>query len=81
VGDVIDYDGPTAVYQQLAAILRRKIERGEIPPGRAIPSKRTLTQTYGVSGMTVDRATTVLKDEGLIVFAPGRGLYVAPRPQ
>ena len=77
--DVIDYDGPEAVYRQLAAILRRKIESGEIPAGRAIPSKRTLTQTYGVSGMTVDRATAVLKEEGLILFAAGRGLFVAPR--
>jgi DNA-binding GntR family transcriptional regulator len=79
VTDVIDYDGPEAVYRQLAAILRRKINTGEIPPGRAIPSKRSLTQTYGVSGMTVDRATTILKEEGLIMFAPGRGLFVTPR--
>jgi GntR family transcriptional regulator len=75
---VIDPDGMIPVYQQLAEILRSAIASGELAPGRAIPSKRQLTQEYGVSGGTVDKAVQLLKGEGLIVTVLGKGLFVAP---
>jgi GntR family transcriptional regulator len=31
----VDYEGKTPVYQQIAAILRDRIESGAMPPGRA----------------------------------------------
>jgi len=65
------------LYVQLAAILRDMITSGEIPPRRALPSKRELTQEHGISGKTVDKAMEVLKAEGLIVTVTGRGLFVA----
>jgi GntR family transcriptional regulator len=74
--DDLDHDGPVPVYRQLAAILRERIRSGEIPPGRRIPSKKTLTQEYGISGKTVDSATRLLKDEGLIRNSSGLGLFV-----
>lgn len=66
----------TPRYLQLAAILRGQITSGEIGPGMPIPSKRQLTARHGVSGQTVDRATKLLKDEGLLVTVPGLGLFV-----
>ena len=66
------------VYQQLAAILRGKIDSGEIPPRRAIPSKRTLTEEYSVSPGTVERAVQALRAEGYRRTVLGRGLFVRP---
>lgn len=68
------------LYRQLAAILRKRIENGELPPGRPIPSKRALRQEHGVSGQTVDKAVRILKDEGLVRTVPGLGLFVT-RPE
>jgi GntR family transcriptional regulator len=74
----LDADGITPLWEQLAATLRGRIERGEIPPGRAIPSKKSLVQEFGISPTTVDRATSALKGEGLLVTVLGKGLFVRP---
>lgn len=75
----IDFDGPVPVYRQLADLLRTRIRAGEIPPGRAIPSKRTVEQELGVGGHTFDRAVAILRDEGLIETVKGKGLFVTRR--
>ena len=80
----IDPEGDVPVYQQLAAILREQIDSGQIPPRRAIPSKKMLVQTYGVAPGTVERALGVLKQAGYLKTVLGRGLYVVAaedRPQ
>ena len=64
------------VYRQLAAILRGQIERGELAPRRPVPSKRQLTQQYGIAGGTVDKAMDLLRAEGLVKTVTGRGIYV-----
>lgn len=72
----IDHEGDVPVYVQLAGILRAQIQCGELAPRRPVPSKRTLTQAYGIAGGTVDRAMDLLRAEGLIKTVPGRGIYV-----
>ena len=75
----IDRDGPTPVYLQLAAILRVRIEAGDYPPGRALPSETTLMQEHGLARETVRKAVRVLRDEGLVQIVQGRGAYVLER--
>jgi GntR family transcriptional regulator len=75
---LIDPDADVPVYQQLAAILQRKIDSGEIPPRRAIPSKRVLSEEFRVSPGTVERAIQALRAEGYLKTVMGRGLYVRP---
>jgi DNA-binding GntR family transcriptional regulator len=72
----IDPEGARPIYLQLADILRAQIASGDIPPNRPIPSKRALTQRYGVSRGSCDHAIAVLKAEGLIHTVAGRGLFV-----
>lgn len=67
------------LFEQLAAILRGKIENGEWPPGRKIPSELALQQTYGVGRGTVRKALAQLRGEGLIVTFDGRGSFVPPK--
>lgn len=62
---------------QLAAILRRQIETGEIT-GR-LPSITELVREHDVAPNTVQRALRILKAEGLIIGRPGRGTFVVRR--
>jgi DNA-binding GntR family transcriptional regulator len=66
-------------YLQLAAILRSRIESGEIPPESALPSITFLVQETGLAVGTIRKAIKVLADEGLVVTVPGRGSFVTKR--
>jgi DNA-binding GntR family transcriptional regulator len=74
----IDPEGDIPIYVQLADLLRGQIDRGEIPDRRPIPSKKALVQEYGIAQGTVERALTVLKEQGYIRTVLGRGMYVVP---
>jgi DNA-binding GntR family transcriptional regulator len=71
----IDHESSTPLYVQLAALLRSQIEDGTIT--KRLPSVKTLSQEYGVSHITAERALTTLKEEGLIAPVIGKGYYVA----
>ncbi|WP_112137179.1 GntR family transcriptional regulator [Glycomyces dulcitolivorans] len=73
----IDHDALMAPYQQLAAILRARIDRGDWQPGRRILSEAQLVQSYGVARGTVRRAVQLLADEGRVVAIQGHGTFVA----
>lgn len=72
----IDREGPVPPSQQLANHLRELILSGAIPVGRRIPSLMELEEETGLARITIQKATQVLKDEGLIETVPGMGLYV-----
>jgi GntR family transcriptional regulator len=75
----IDEDSPVPPYRQVAAILRGQIERGELPPGRRLPSIADLVQDYGIARTTAGKALRLLVDEGLAEVSPGMGTYVTKR--
>jgi GntR family transcriptional regulator len=77
----MDYDplAPIPRYRQIAAILRARIESGELQPERPIPSEAQLEQEFGVARATARHAVAVLRDEGLVVTVPGMGTYVRKR--
>jgi len=67
------------LYRQLAAILRGKIESGELAKGDPLPSESYLQQEHSVSRVTVRKAVEVLRDEGLVITLPQRGTFVAEK--
>jgi GntR family transcriptional regulator len=71
----VDPDDPEPLYEQLAGILRDQIRDGQIPPRRALPSNRTLTQQYNVARGTATRAVKILIGEGWAFTISGRGVY------
>ena len=73
----VDDASPEWPYRQLAAQLRTRIESGELGP--RLPSIMTLAEEAGVSTRTMQRAVDVLKDEGIVYTAPGRGTFVTQR--
>jgi len=68
--------GPTLVEQVHKAILA-DIAGGRLPPGERIIQEH-LAQELGVSRQPVQQALTLLRKEGVLSDAPGRGLQVAP---
>jgi len=72
----IDREGPVPIYQQVAAVLRARIEAGELVPGRPVPSEASLMQEFEIARETARKAVRVLRDEGLVQIVQGRGAYV-----
>ena len=70
-----------AVYQQVAAEIRRAIADGEILEGERLPPAVDLAAILEVNKNTVIRALHVLRDEGMLDFTRGRGIRVVGTPQ
>ncbi len=73
-------DGTGAIYQQIRRAVARPILRGDWAPGARIPSEHELTELFGASRMTINKALSALADEGLIVRRRRLGSFVAERP-
>lgn len=67
---------PSLVEQVHGAILS-DIASGQLRPGERIIQEQ-LAQQLGISRQPVQQALTLLRKEGVLTDAPGRGLQVAP---
>jgi DNA-binding GntR family transcriptional regulator len=74
----VDHGSPVPAYEQLASILRTRIEAGEWRAG-PLPSVTALQEAYGVGRDTVLRAVELLRGEGLVFTVRRRGTYVSDR--
>lgn len=72
----IDHGAAVPLWRQLADILRGKIESGELPAGKIMPSENTLSQEHGLARGTVVKALDALERDGLVVRVQGRGTFV-----
>jgi GntR family transcriptional regulator len=77
-GVTVDHDSDQPVYQQIAQIIRRRIDAGEIPPRRRIPSEQDMVQEFGVARVTARRAVAWMREQGWVYTVPQRGTYVTP---
>ncbi|WP_344961571.1 GntR family transcriptional regulator [Streptomyces thioluteus] len=75
-----DIQRPGALYQQVAAEIRKAIASGEFPPGAPLPSETQLIERYKVSRPTVRNAIAALRSEGLIDVVHGKGSFVRAIP-
>ncbi len=66
-----------SITHEVAATLRGRIAHGELRPGMRLPSERALAARLNVSRVTVVRALTRLRLEGLVVTRHGAGTFVA----
>lgn len=68
-------------YVRIADELRSDIAAGRYPVGEQLPPARQIAERYGVSGMTVNNAIAVLREEGLVTTRQGsRGATVTATP-
>lgn len=75
---MIDHEGITPVYMQVADIIAARIERGELVPNRPIPSETAMQQEFGIARGTARKAVDLLRERGLVVTVAGRGTFVRP---
>lgn len=69
-----------ALYLQLATLFRRRIESGEWPVGRQIPTIEELMEECGVARATIRQAVGMLEAEGLVTRFRAKGTFVNKRP-
>jgi GntR family transcriptional regulator len=68
---------PGLLYQHVAALIRKRIHKGDYVPAERLPSIEALARTFHVAVVTVRQALALLEDEGLIERQQGRGTFVA----
>jgi GntR family transcriptional regulator len=68
---------PMPLYHQLYALLRQKIESGEIRTGELVPSEIMLSDLFGVSRITAKRALDDLEADRFVERRRGRGTTVS----
>uniref|UniRef100_A0AAU2A299 GntR family transcriptional regulator n=1 Tax=Streptomyces sp. NBC_00093 TaxID=2975649 RepID=A0AAU2A299_9ACTN len=68
-------------YRRIAALIRGRIDRGELRPGDRIPSVREIERDHGVTTATATRVAAVLRAEGYVESIPGVGTIVSPPRQ
>jgi DNA-binding GntR family transcriptional regulator len=74
---MIDPEGATPLYEQVADELERRIRAGDPPPNRVLPGELAIAQEFGVARGTARHAIAVLRARGLVITVPGRGTFVA----
>src|SRR5438309_2024299 len=70
-----------ALYKEIEANLRHRIQSGQWPAGTMLPSRRDLAREHGVSSLTVERAITPLISAGLLRADDRRGTFVIDTSQ
>jgi GntR family transcriptional regulator len=76
--------GPTdarPLQIRIADYIRAKIESGELAPGQQLPTYDDLASEFLCSLAVVRKAVDLLKQQGLVITAQGKGTYVRGRPR
>ena len=67
------------IYEQIFDQIRDQILSGELEPGAALPSIRSLAKDLRISVITTKRAYEELERDGFVTTVPGKGCFVAPQ--
>ena len=73
----IDFESEEAIYIQLRNQIIMGIATDRIHEGDSLPSARQLAENIGINMHTVNKAYTVLKQEGYIKLDRRRGAVIA----
>lgn len=74
-------DGNGPIWLQIRRAIALPILSGKWPPGTRLPSEIELTERFGTSRMTVNKAIQNLAGEGIVKRRPKIGTVVADRAQ
>lgn len=66
-------------YISIAESVKADIASGVLLPNDRLPSFGTMTKQFNVTIHTIDKAHTVLEQEGFVRREPGRGVFVEPQ--
>jgi len=65
------------IYEQVIYAVTRAVVTGQLRPGDAFPSVRTLSQELGINPNTAHKIVAALIENRLLVVRPGIGTVVA----
>lgn len=69
-----------SLYEQVVYAARKAIVSGQLRPGDAFPSVRTLSRELKINPNTAHKVILYLTNEGLVEIRPGIGTVVASLP-
>lgn len=75
----VDRTSPVPLYYQVAQVLERAIDAGDLAPGDRLDNEIALAERLGLSRPTMRRAIQYLVDRGLLVRKRGVGTQVVHR--
>lgn len=67
------------VYQQLNELLQQLIRKGEFTPGQQFLTEREISERFGISRVTANKALSHLVVAGVLEFRKGIGTFVRER--
>ena len=73
----INFDSEEAIYIQICNQIIEGIVTEQIREGESLPSVRQLAECVGINMHTVNKAYTILKQEGYITLDRRRGAVIA----
>ena len=76
----IEFKTGLPVYEQVVYAAKKAIVSGQLVPGDAFPSVRTLSQELRMNPNTAHKVVVTLISEGLLEVKPGIGTMVAKAP-
>jgi GntR family transcriptional regulator len=74
----LDLQSDVPIYTQLVHQIIEGIASGRLQPGEPLPSVRSLASDIGVNLHTVNKAYTLLKQEGYIQVHRQKGVVIDP---
>lgn len=69
------------IYEQIKYQIRAQIFSGELKAGEVLPSIRVMAKELKIGIITAKRAYDDLVNEGFLYALPGKGVFVAPKPE
>ena len=69
-----------SLYEQVVYAAKKAVVSGQMRPGEAFPSVRTLSKELKINPNTAHKVVTHLVNEGLLEVRPGLGTVVAALP-
>ena len=73
----VDFDSSEAIYMQLCNQIVEAIAVSKLQEGESLPSVRQMAEYAGINMHTVNKAYTLLKQEGFVSIDRRRGAVVA----
>ena len=73
----IDFSSDEAIYQQLSNQIILAIATSRISDGEVLPSVRQMADEIGINMHTVNKAYTILRQEGFVKVDRRRGAFIS----
>ena len=73
---IINHSSMVPIYEQIVAVVKTQIRKGELKEDENLPSVRMLAKELKISALTVKKAYDALEEEGFAITIHGKGTYI-----